>query len=370
VDPGADRRAWLVLAAAAGVGPRTCGALVRAFGGVPQVLVAPRSRLSAVPGVGPVRAQALADAIRAADPAAMETEAADAGLAIVTPADAGFPPALRDTVDPPAALWVRGRWRGDGRPCVAVVGTRGASAYGLRIARLLGEGLARAGVVVVSGLARGIDGAAHAGALAGGGPTVAVLGCGADVVYPPEHAGLATDVAANGALLSEHPPGTSPHPGHFPRRNRVVACLARVTVVVEAGTASGALVTARLAAEAGRDVLAVPGPVDRGTHAGCHRLLRDGATLCEGLDDVLAVLGRRPAPIAAGGDAASPPSPPPPPGPALVVWNVLDADDPLDLDAIALRTGLSPDAAAVGLTLLEVDRQVVRVPGVGARRAR
>lgn len=366
-----DGDAWLALASVAGVGPRTCGALVRAFGGPAAARRASATRLAAVPGVGPARAAALARGLACADPAAMRAAAAAVGLAVRTPADADFPRALLEAGDPPPALWVRGAVPTVG-DAVAVVGTRAASAYGLRVARATAEALARAGVVVVSGLARGVDGAAHAGAIAGGSATLAVLGCGADVVYPPEHVGLADDVAAHGALLSEHPPGTPPQPGHFPRRNRIVAALVQAVVVVEAGTSSGALLTARLAAEAGREVLAVPGPVDRGTHAGCHRLLRDGATLCEGADDVLRALGRGDARggEARGGGGAAAPADPPPPGPALVVWNALDADDVVAPDALALRTGLSADAVAAALTQLELTGRAVAVPGVGLRRVR
>jgi DNA processing protein len=377
VDLSSDRAAYLALACATGVGPRTCGALVRAFGSPARAVRASASRLAGVPGVGASRAHAIALAFAEADPAAMDAESARAGLSLWTPVDDGYPSALKVGPDPPPAIWVRGAMPAGELLAVAIVGTRGASAYGLRVARDLSAALARAGVVVVSGLARGIDGAAHAGSLSGGGPTVAVLGCGADVTYPPEHAGLADEIAAAGAIVSEHPPGTPPHPGHFPRRNRIVAALSKATVVVEAGLASGALVTARLASEAGRDVLAVPGPIDRENHRGCHRLLRDGATLCEGVDDVLRVIG------AAGPDTPPgarcddnrctpmlPAVAPPAPGPALVVWNALDRDDALDVDAIALRTGLSPDAVASGLTLLEVDGRLVRVPGVGVRRAR
>ena len=317
-------------------------------------------------GVGRARVDALVRTFRDTDPAGIEREAEAAGARVLTPADPGFPPALLASADPPPALWVRGDVPGGERPAVAVVGTRGASAYGTRIAHRLGEDLARAGVVVVSGLARGIDAAAHAGALAGGGPTVGVLGNGVDLVYPPEHTGLTAEVVANGAILSEHPPGTPPLQGHFLRRNRIVATLSRVTVVVEAGLRSGALATARNALEAGRDVMAVPGLVDRGSHAGCHLLLRQGAALCEGVGDVLRVLGGER--LAAGAGAAAPAGPPPAAGPQLVVWNALDGDEVLDADALARLTGLSADEVAAAITSLELDGRVVGVPGVGVRR--
>jgi len=372
VSDRTDRLAWLVLASASGVGPRTCGALVARFGGPSAVIRAPAQALSSVNGVGPARAAALLRAMREADPEGLERDARERGLGLLTPADPDYPAALAASPDGPAALWTQGLPFDASRPWAAVVGTRGATPYGLRIARRISEDLARRGVGVVSGLARGIDAAAHAGALAGGGPTLAVLGCGVDVVYPPEHHALAREVAASGALWSEHPPGTPPHPGHFPRRNRLVAAVARVVVVVEAPLSSGALVTARLALDANREVLAVPGSVERGAHAGCHRLIRDGATLCEGVDDVLRALGLAWAPGdagLAGGGGRGPTLPPPPPGPALVVYGALDPDEARDGDDLVRRTGLSPDAVADAMTLLELGGHAVRVPGVGLVRS-
>ena len=373
-----ERAAWLVLSAVAGVGPRTCGALVRRFQSAVRAVLASASELAACPGLGIARGAALARDLAAVDPREVEAAALAADLRVTTPADADYPWVVRASPDPPAALYVRGTTHPIGEagpgapPLVAIVGTRAASPYGLRTARRLAEDLARAGVVVVSGFARGIDGAAHAGALAGGGATIGVLGCGADVVYPPEHHALAGEIVARGALVSEHPPGTPPHPGHFPRRNRIVAALSRAVVVVEAPLASGALLTARLAADLGRDVLAVPGPVDRGGHAGCHRLLRDGATLVETATDVLEALGLGPRRRGGDASAAGLPSSAPPelalPGPPGVVWGALDLDEPRDADDLARRTGLSPDAVAAALTTLELEGRVTRVPGAGFLR--
>jgi DNA processing protein len=188
---------------------------------------------------------------------------------------------------------------------------------------------------------------------------------GADFVFRPEQAATDADVVGHGALVSEHPPGTPPLRGHFPRRNRIVAALCAAIVVVEAPTRSGALVTARLATEIGREVLAVPGPVDREGHRGCHRLLREGARLCEGAADVWRalygdLLDDAQASAAAPLRAARPP---PAPGPPLVVWQALDPDDPLTPDELALRAGLSADAVACALTALELDGRVLRVAG-------
>ncbi|MBN1885289.1 MAG: DNA-processing protein DprA [Candidatus Krumholzibacteriota bacterium] len=199
----------------------------------------------------------------------------------------GYPPLLAETSDPPPLLFVSGAIETAARPVVCIVGSRAASRRGRVVARELAAALSRLGVAVVSGLARGIDTAAHLGALEEEGGTVAVLGCGIDVAYPRENADLAVEIARRGCLVSEFPFGTPPLRHHFPRRNRILAGLALGTVVVEAGEGSGAMVTAALAAEEGREVLAVPGPVDHPGSRGPHRLLRDGAALVESLADVL-----------------------------------------------------------------------------------
>lgn len=202
---------------------------------------------------------------------------------------AEYPLTLETIEDPPARLWVRGELTAD--PSVAVVGTRRATRYGLELARQMGGAVARAGWTVVSGLARGVDGAAHRGTLDAGGRGVAVLGSGIDVWYPPEHAGLGEElVAAGGAVISEYPPGTRPDAWRFPRRNRIISGLSRVVVVVEAADRGGALITARLAAEQGREVFAVPGDVNRRTSLGANLLIRDGAVPVLGADDLIEAL--------------------------------------------------------------------------------
>lgn len=217
-------------------------------------------------------------------------QAAGAGRRVLLLGGPGYPALLAEIAVPPVALEVDGSADLD-RPAVAVVGSRRASPYGLEVARTLAAGLAAAGLTVVSGLARGIDQAAHRAALDAGGATGAVLGGGLDRIYPPEHAGLARDCAASGALLSEFPPGTRPLPRHFPRRNRIIAGLTLGTVVVEAAVRSGSLSTARHAADAGRDVCAVPGPVGSETSAGCHAIIRTGAALVTSADEVVEELG-------------------------------------------------------------------------------
>jgi len=198
-----------------------------------------------------------------------------------------YPALLARITDPPRRLWLRGDPRALAAPCVAIVGSRAASTYGVRMAEMLAADLARAGITVVSGLARGVDSAAHRGALTTG-RTVAMLGSGVDVIYPPEHEDLAQRILeAHGALVSELPPGSPPRRGHFPRRNRLISGVSLAIVVVEASERSGSLQTARFALEQGREVLAVPGPVVGERFRGSHGLLRDGAKLVESASDIL-----------------------------------------------------------------------------------
>jgi DNA processing protein len=204
---------------------------------------------------------------------------------------AEYPQLLAEIADPPACLWARGDRTVLKTIAVAVIGARAASPEGLLAAEEIACDLARAGVVVVSGLARGIDSAAHRGALDGGGKTIAVLGTGIDVVYPAENDRLAEEIAANGLLLTEFPPGAPPQDFHFPRRNRIISGLSKAVVVVEAREKSGSLITARLAADQGRDVMAVPGTVVGGRNRGANALLRDGAKLVESAVDILQELG-------------------------------------------------------------------------------
>ena len=287
--------------------------------------------------------------------AALLREQADALLAaavagevdVVTWVDARYPPLLRWIADPPPVLWVRGDPAPLAAPAVAVVGSRGASAYGLSVAERLGHDLAAAGVTVVSGGARGCDGAAHRGALSAGGATVAVLGCGPDIVYPAEHRNLYRTIVERGAVLSELGPGAPPLPAHFPRRNRIISGLVHAVVVVEASDRSGSLITAGCALEQGRDVMAVPGNVLSERHTGCHDLLRDGACLVQSAADVLEELGwDRPA--ASAGDVASLETAGDP------VLACLAPGEDCDVEALAQRAGL-PVAALLGrLTRLEL----------------
>lgn len=233
-------------------------------------------------------------------------EATHDGIATLDWDADAYPPILLHLPDPPLVLWVKGDPLVLHRPAVAIVGSRAARPAALDVARTLGAALADQGVTVVSGLARGVDAAAHAGALETG-STVAVLGTGLDVTYPAQHAELAARIAAQGALVTEFLPGTPPLAHHFPLRNRILSGLVRAVVVVEASERSGSLITARLAAEQGRDVMVVPGDVRGGANRGGHALLRDGARLVESAADILDELGWVPGDAARAGDEALPP---------------------------------------------------------------
>jgi DNA processing protein len=284
-----------------GVGPRVRKALVERFGSAADVLAAAISDLRSVPGVGTKLCRAIAAARREIDVAAELELCRQNGVGLLVASQPEYPQQLRTIYDPPGVLFVRGQVLPVDGLAVAIVGTRHATPYGLAQAERLAGGLARAGYTIVSGLARGIDAAAHRGALKAGGRTLAVLGRGVLNIYPPEHVQLADEVIAHGAVLSENPPRSEPFAGAFPQRNRIVTGLSQGVIVVEAADRSGALISARHAMEQSRDVFAVPGRVDSRMSKGCHRLIRDGAKLVETVDDVLEELG----PLAAPNQAAA-----------------------------------------------------------------
>ncbi len=274
-----------------GVGPRIRRRLLDRFGDPRAALAAAPSELREVEGVGAKLTERI---IRAANEIDAEGEIAyccDRGIAILTEAHAEYPRTLREIPDPPGLLFVRGSLKPADALAIGIVGTRHGTAYGLRQAERLAASLARAGLTIISGLARGIDAAAHRGALGAGGRTLGILASGVLNIYPPEHDKLADQVAEHGAVISEQPPRSAPLAGTFPQRNRIISGMSLGVIVVEAAERSGALITARHAVEQGRDVFAVPGNVDSRASRGCHRLLRDGAILVESADDVLEALG-------------------------------------------------------------------------------
>jgi DNA processing protein len=285
---------------------------------------------------------------------------AAAGLRWLSRTDSGFPRRLASIHDPPPGLFLRGSADPAvlSRPSVAVVGARACSDYGAHVARLVARELAAAGVVVVSGLARGIDGWAHRGCLEGGDATVAVLGCGIDRDYPRAHASLAAEIAASGLLVSEYPPGMTPAPWRFPARNRIVAGLALATVVVEARERSGALITADLALEEGREVLSVPGEITSALSAGANALLRLGATPVTSSADVLEAIGIDPP--EPGPDDASP-------GAAAQAALAALAAGASTADQVVRATGLEPGTAAAALVELELAGLVESRAGIYRR---
>jgi DNA processing protein len=349
---------WFRLLETPGLGRDRARRLLASFGSADKVLSASRSALE--PLVGSALAEALA---REPEQLAERLQAAHGwwngggDRQVLCIADAEYPPLLLQSGDPPLMLYVQGNVALLCRNSLAIVGSRNASAQGIDNARAFAADLSGRGWAIVSGLAFGIDAAAHEGGLSGPGSTIAVVGTGLDRVYPARHRALAHRIANLGALVSEFAPGTPPLSSNFPRRNRIIAGLTRGTLVVEAALQSGSLITARLAAEAGREVFAVPGSIHSPLSRGCHALIRQGAKLVESASDILEEmqpgLGRAavPAPVAGaivrGGDA------------------VLDAmgHDPVTLDALCARTGYSAQDLSARLLELELEDRVARLPG-------
>jgi DNA processing protein len=365
-----ETRAWLALLRAPGLGAAVVRELVGRHGNAAsvQAAAAREARVSA-------EARAW---LAAPDEATIERDLAwlaapDHYLIVATSED--FPALLRDAANPPAALFVAGDpaclWSAQ----IAIVGARSASAGGLANARAFAKTFAQVGNTVTSGLAEGVDGAAHEGALEGGGKTIAVLGTGPDLVYPRQHRDLAERIAAHGALVSEFPPGTPGKPENFPRRNRLIAGLSLGTLVVEAGLNSGSLITARLASDAGREVFALPGSIHSPLARGCHKLIRDGAKLVETAEEVIEELRGLGGLLAEGlRRRLDAPSAPVPVSAAAQrdpdyqrLLGALDAE-PAALDELVGRTGLPAAALSSMLLVLELDGAVAAENGRYARR--
>jgi DNA processing protein len=287
----------LRLSSITGVGPRIMATLLERFGSASEVFRGDTDAIVSVPGIGPKLYNEIKLESRGYDLDAVVHWCIHHDTQILVKDQQPYPTMLDDLVDAPPILFCRGELLPEDDIAVAIVGTRHATSYGLKQAERMAYSLARAGVTVVSGLARGIDAAAHEGALSGGGRTIAVLGGGLAQMYPPEHSGLAKAIAADGAVLSEHPPMTKTKGGLFPQRNRIVAGLAMATLVIEAPDRSGSLITARLAGEQNREVMALPGPVSSRVSRGCNQLIRDGATLVQSVDDILEALGPMRSPV-------------------------------------------------------------------------
>ena len=357
--------AYLSLAQIAGIGAARLRTLVAAFGSAGGALVAPHGAIAALPGFGPAAATAVRAAGRRAGEAIL-TELDRLGATAILPGDAAYPPLLSEIAEPPAALYVWGNASLLARPAAAIVGSRNHTPYGAEAARLLAGGVARA-AVVVSGMARGLDAVAHQAALDAGGDTIGVLGNGFGVIYPAANRALYERVAAVGCLLTELSPGERPRVSTFPRRNRIIAGLAGVTVVVEAAVGSGALITADCALDQGRSVLAVPGPITSPTSTGCNKLIQQGAKPALCVADVLEELGlsvtqgaledgRAPRPDRRSSPADLNPL-------QRTLWEAIAAQS-VHVDALVSGSGQDVGTVLTALTELELRGLVVQQPGM------
>jgi DNA processing protein len=350
----AELTAWLRLSHTPGLGGEGLRRLLAAFGDPLSVLSATRGALAR--HVGDVAALAIHEGIAPEVVAQAGAWLADPVNCIVTLADRHYPQRLLQIPDPPPLLYVKGRCELLSHPSLAIVGSRNATAQGVANAEAFARTLSDAGLTIVSGLALGADTAAHRGGLAGASSSVAVLGTGADIVYPARNRVLAHELVDRGALVSEFPLGTRPLSGNFPRRNRLISGFALGCLVVEAAADSGSLITARLAAEQGREVFAIPGSIHSPLAKGCHALIKQGAKLVESAHDILEEL-RMP--------ASAPAAPAQATAPDARVRSLLDAlgDEICDRDTLAARCRTPPAELAALLTQLELEGQVATLPG-------
>lgn len=367
-----DRRelAWLAFGQVKGFGCVGFQRIAEFFDDPTDAFFNGRGRLHQVPGLSRAAVGGLL-AFSAWDGLADEMRGVrEAGVRLVRYSDAAYPERLRAIPDPPPVLYVKGSPEAAGYAGVGVVGSRAPSEYGREMTRLLCGGLVSAGIAVVSGLARGVDGEAHETALSGGGATVAVLGSGVDVTYPREHHDLCRRIAERGAVLSEHPMGTRPLPHHFPARNRIISGLSLGVVVVEATERSGSLITARWALEQGREVFAVPGPAGAARSRGPHRLIREGAKLVEGVADIIEEIApqlaaepaRTPGPSSEEAPDGTSSVKLPLDGTAGAILRDLETG-PLQMDDVIHRTGLSPQQVCEVLLEMELQGLLKQLPG-------
>lgn len=347
---------WFALKSVPLVGNVTFLRLISHFGSPQRALSATAEELSKVKGLSAAAAASLLNHDYQSFARAECARLSASGAAVVDILSEQYPKPLLEIPDPPPFVYLKGELRG-GEPAVAIVGSRRATQYGLCTATRLAHDLARCGVTVVSGMARGIDTAAHWGAVKAGGRSVAVLGCGIDVTYPPENEALYRAVEGAGALLSEFPLGTEPLAENFPRRNRIISALSRGVVVVEAGEKSGSLITARYALEQGREVFAVPGNVNASGSRGCNALIKEGAKLVERVEDILEELSL-PAPP---GETPAPPTFALTPQEAEIY--VLLSRGPLQIDDLIVQSALTASEVSATLLRLELKGAIVQLPG-------
>jgi DNA processing protein len=360
-----DALPWLALRGLPGVGPVLFHRLIQAFESPAQVFDTPLKELRAVRGISPAIAQTIRS-FKAWDQVEEQLSRLKAfGARVLTFNDPHYPVRLKEIPFPPPLIIIKGEIKTEDSLALAIVGTRGASYYGTKACRNLARDLAHRGVTVVSGLARGIDTAAHQGSLEGGGRTLAVLGCGLDVIYPPENRELYNRISEHGALVSEYLLGAPPEAHNFPRRNRLISGLALGVLVVEAGGKSGALITAQFALEQGREVMAVPGPITSPTSLGPHRLIQRWAKLVQDVEDILVELPQAGAPVRSEGDR--PVETPVSPRPAS--FRVDDpllpllGSEPLQLEELVQASDLPVPEVMSRLTLLELQGLVRELPG-------
>ena len=359
-----EQQAFLILNALPNIGPITLNRLLEELDGDPRLIFStPVRRLESVKGVGPAISGTIANWREHFDLAREEERMAKSGASFITPREPAYPKLLKEINDPPIGLYRKGQYTFE-QPCIAIVGSRRTTVYGQGEAKKFGAELARLGFCIVSGLARGIDTAAHEGALSVGGKTAAVLGCGIDIVYPPENLALYRQIEEQGAIVSEFPFGRRADRQSFPMRNRVVAGMCEAVVVVETDVSGGSMITARFAGEQGRLIFAVPGRIDQASSQGCHQLIRDGATLLTSVDDILSELnyldGMRPNPIPEKTIAT----------PAISRADLTEVEAAvleqfrggamLTLDALAAQTGRSAAELSATLMMLELKRLVVK----------
>ncbi len=356
-------RAAIRLSLVPGIGPKTYQQLLDVFGDAGQILRTDSAHLQQVPGVGPKLARQIAQANESTDVDGLLSVCREHSIKLLSREDDIYPSLLKQIPDPPNILFYQGDIRPADSIAIAVVGSRHATHYGKTQAESLGRSLAMAGFTVVSGLARGVDAAAHIGALQAGGRTIAVLGSGLLNVYPAEHKQLAKEVAQQGAVISESHPQHPPKSGAFPQRNRIVTGLSLGVIVVEAADRSGALISARLASEQNREVFAVPGPITSRMSRGCHKLIRDGAKLVESIDDVLEELGPLAVPAKVSEDESIR-------HPAELKLTEQESKvlnhigvEPTQIDLIIHKSGLPAQRVLSTISVLEMRKLIRRVSG-------
>jgi DNA processing protein len=360
-----SREAFVALNLIEGVGPVRARSLLEHFGDAPKILCAAKHELLRVRNIGDETAEAISNWEKSVDLAGELKRIADFGCHVLIQSDENYPAMLREIYDPPLVIYVWGNLTPKDKNAVAMVGSRMTTHYGIETARKLAYQLAYVGVTVVSGGARGIDTAAHQGALSGKGRTVAVLGTGINLIWPPENAELFERIAANGAVITQFPFNRPADKQSFPIRNRIVAGMTLGTVVVEANLSSGALITANFATEYGRQIFAVPGRIDSPRSKGCHDLIKKGAKLCEGVEDILSEF-----------EYLFPASNRPPAAnetgvlPALElsenerkIFEAVKTDDETSIDEVIRASGLPSSTVSVALFSLEMKRLVKQLPG-------